>query len=83
MKLTTLSVIGPEYLDTIFARSITFCFALSLVYGGAWKYVASICTPHLATIYPATGLSIPPDNKSIAFPAVPIGIPPGPGTSIE
>jgi len=42
VKLTTLSVIGPEYLDTIFARSITFCFALSLVYGGAWKYVASI-----------------------------------------
>ena len=54
-----------------------------IVYGGAWKYVASICTPLLATIYPATGLSIPPDNKSIAFPAVPIGIPPGPGTSIE
>ena len=62
----------------IFAKSTTFCFALSDVYGGAWKYTASMCTPRFATIYPATGLSIPPDNKSIPFPAVPTGIPPGP-----
>ena len=78
VKFTTCKLIGPAYFATIFARSITFCFALSLVYGGAWKYVASMCTPRFAIIYPATGLSIPPDNKSIAFPLVPTGIPPGP-----
>ena len=36
-----------------------------------------------ATINPATGESIPPDNSSIALPLVPTGIPPGPGISIE
>ena len=83
VKLTTCSFILPEYLATFFARSTTFCFALSLVYGGAWKYVALITTPRFAIMYPATGLSIPPESRSIAFPAVPSGIPPGPGISSE
>ena len=52
VKFTTCKLIGPAYFATIFARSITFCFALSLVYGGAWKYVASMCTPRFAIIYP-------------------------------
>ena len=37
----------------------------------------------LKTIYPATGESMPPDNKSIALPPVPTGIPPGPGMISE
>jgi hypothetical protein len=45
----------------------TTSFALSDVYGGAWKYTASTTTPRFAVIQPATGLSIPPDKKSIAF----------------
>ena len=53
------------------------------MYGGAWKYTASTTTPRFAVIQPATGLSIPPDKRSIAFPAVPTGIPPGPGIIIE
>ena len=40
-------------------------------------------TPRFEIMYPATGLSIPPDNNNIPLPAVPRGIPPGPGTSTE
>ena len=40
-------------------------------------------TPRFAIIQPATGLSIPPDNNNMARPAVPIGIPPGPGIVSE
>ena len=40
------------------------------------KFTASIVTPRFAIIYPATGLSIPPESISVAFEPEPIGIPP-------
>ena len=83
VKLTIFNVTGPVYNEISSARSITFCFALSLVYGGAWKYVAEIFTPLFEIIYPATGESIPPDKRSIARPAVPSGRPPWPGILCE
>ena len=83
VKFTSFKFIFPEFFDTSFAKSTTFCFARSQVYGGAWKNEASIFTPRFAIIYPATGLSIPPDNSSMAFPLVPTGSPPAPFMVLE
>ena len=72
------SVISPVKVDSCSAKSITFCLALSDVYGGLLKYTASIETPLLAIINADTGLSMPPDNKTVALPEVPTGKPPKP-----
>ena len=39
--------------------------------------------PLFATMYPATGLSIPPDSSSMERALVASGVPPGPGVTSE
>ncbi len=62
-------------------KRTTLCSARSLVYGGLAKWMAVSSTPRLAIDQAATGLSIPPLINIAAFPPVPTGIPPAPGSA--
>jgi len=63
----------PEYSLIIFANLITLFLASKLVCGGDSKYKHSKSTPLFKAKYPATGLSIPPDNIKRPFPWIPTG----------
>ncbi len=66
-----------------FCKIHNFLFCSFACIRRSMEVTASILTPRFAIMYPATGLSIPPDNRSIAYPFVPTGIPPAPGMICE
>ena len=69
---------APLYAATFFSKVLTLSSALGLVYGGLAKCIAFNLSPRFAIVHAATGLSIPPEIKTEAVPAVPTGSPPAP-----